>query len=259
MGTKKDKILEKLRKLMNLKESAQALGNEGEANAAAAGITRLLMEYNLTEEDIPEQEKLENPIVSEEIPFKAEMNDGRWYADLVSVICEYNMCRSLIVSIPNNGRMRRSKFQIVGRKKNVEVVLYLISFLAHQFVTIGKKKYPQYKHDCIWKYGMNPKSTVMFLKSFLFGCVIGLNDKLEESKQTLASGTDVTALVHVTTAEIDDYLKDEKIGTARCSESKIDALSAKQGISVGRNIEISKGIHKDAVSEDLLLGHENNH
>lgn len=54
MKTKKDKILEKLRKLMNLKESATALGNEGEANAAAAGITRLLMEYNLTENDIPE-------------------------------------------------------------------------------------------------------------------------------------------------------------------------------------------------------------
>ena len=53
MKTKKDKILEKLRKLMNLKESATALGNEGEANAAAAGITRLLMEYNLTENDIP--------------------------------------------------------------------------------------------------------------------------------------------------------------------------------------------------------------
>lgn len=68
---KKDKILEKLRKLMNLKESAQALGNEGEANAAASGITRLLIEYNLTEEDIPEQEKWENPIVSEKIPFKA--------------------------------------------------------------------------------------------------------------------------------------------------------------------------------------------
>lgn len=31
METKKDKILEKLRKLMNLKESATAIGNEGEA------------------------------------------------------------------------------------------------------------------------------------------------------------------------------------------------------------------------------------
>lgn len=173
METKKDKILEKLRKLMNLKESATALGNEGEANAAAAGITRLLMEYNLTENDIPEQEKLDNPIVSEEIPFKMDIN-GRWYSDLVSVVCGYNMCRCLIISKFNNGRRKRSEFEIIGRKKNVEVVLYLISFLSHQFITIGKRNYVEYKHDCAWKYGKYPKSLIMYLKSFLYGCVIGL-------------------------------------------------------------------------------------
>ena len=62
---KRDKILEKLRKLMNLKESATELGNEGEANAAAAGITRLLMEYNLSESDIPEQEKIDKIIANQ--------------------------------------------------------------------------------------------------------------------------------------------------------------------------------------------------
>ena len=139
---------------MNLKESATALGNEGEANAAAAGITRLLMEYNLTENDIPEQEKLDNPIVSEEIPFKMDIN-GRWYSDLVSVVCGYNMCRCLIISKFNNGRRKRSEFEIIGRKKNVEVVLYLISFLSHQFITIGKRNYVEYKHDCAWKYGLS--------------------------------------------------------------------------------------------------------
>lgn len=100
METKRDKILEKLRKLMNLKESAKALGNEGEAHAAAAGIARLLMEYNLSEEDIPEQEKLENPVIAEEILYKVEMSNGVWYDFLVSTVCEYNMCRSLIVSRP---------------------------------------------------------------------------------------------------------------------------------------------------------------
>ena len=85
METKKDKILDKLRKLMNLKESATELGNKGEANAAAAGITRLLMEYNLTENDIPENEKIDNPIVSEEIPFKVSEANGSWYGKLISV------------------------------------------------------------------------------------------------------------------------------------------------------------------------------
>lgn len=253
MGTKKDKILEKLRKLMNLKESAEVLGNEGEANAAAAGITRLLMEYNLTEEDIPDQEKLENPIISEEIPFKAEMSDGRWYCDLVSVVSEYNMCRSLIISVPNNGRMKRSKFQIVGRKKSVEVVLYLISFLSHQFVSIGKRSYPQYKRDCMFKHGIYPKSPAVYLKSFLYGCVIGLDEKFEESKRSLEENSNITALVLTTNTEIEDFLKDVKIGKARESTSAIDALSAQQGITIGRNIEVCKGIYTEAVSEDMRL------
>ena len=91
--TNKDKILEKLRKLMNLKESALSLGNEGEAFAAAAGITRLLIAYNLSETDIPTQERIENPVVAEEIPFKPEISSGIWYQSLIGVVCKYNMCR----------------------------------------------------------------------------------------------------------------------------------------------------------------------
>lgn len=206
METKRDKILEKLRKLMNLKESAKALGNEGEAHAAA-GIARLLMEYNLSEEDIPEQEKLENPVIAEEIPYKVEMSNCVWYNFLVSTVCEYNMCRSLIVSRPKNYRMVRDKFQIIGRKKNVEVVLYLISFLAHQFVIIGKRKYPNYKYECIRKYGITPKTLAMYMKSFLYGCVIGLGDKFASMKQGLEETSNVTALVVASKAEIDEFLK----------------------------------------------------
>ena len=253
METKRNKILEKLRKLMNLKESATELGNEGEANAAAAGITRLLMEYNLTENDIPEQEKLENPVISEEIPFKAEASSGAWYSRLVSVICEYNMCRNLIVSTRTNGRMKRDKFEIVGRKKNVEVVLYLISFLAHQFVTIGKSGYAQYKHDCLLKYGTYPKSLTMYLKSFLYGCVIGISEKFEEGERELKKETDITALVSTAKCEIDDFLKNEKIGKARESKGEVDALCAMKGVEVGRSIEISKGIHVKVVSEDRMI------
>ena len=140
----KDKILEKLRKLMNLKESALALGNEGEACAAAVGISRLLIAYNLSESDIPDQEKIDNPVIAEEIPFKPEFSSGKWYGYLVTVVCEYNMCRSLIIStMKDNLRMSRDKFQIVGRKKNVEVVLYLVSFLANKFYRNSHLKTPK--------------------------------------------------------------------------------------------------------------------
>lgn len=248
----KEKILEKLRKLMNLKESATELGNEGEANAAAAGITRLLIEYNLSESDIPEQEKIENPIISQEIPFKAEVS-GNWHGDLVNVVCEFNMCCCLIIRTPKNGRMKRSKYEIVGRKKNVEVALYLVSFLSHQFVAIGKRSYPQYKHDCFWKYGKHPNSLTMYLKSFLYGCVVGLYEKFNEAKKAMEEKSDITALVRTSKSEIDDYLKDEKIAKERESKAEIDALCAMRGVEVGKNIEIHKGIHAETVSKDRRL------
>lgn len=253
METKKEKILEKLRKLMNLKESAVALGNEGEANAAAAGITRLLMQYNLSENDIPEQEKLDNPIVAERIPFKSEVCSGVWFTHLISVVSEYNLCRALIVRAVHNGKMRQSEFEIVGRKKNVEVVLFLISFLSNQFVWIGKQGYMQYKRDCIKVYDILPKSPATYLKSFLYGCVLGLIKKFEGAKQQLENETNLTALMVTTKSEIDVYLSNEKIKSARKSQSSIDPLSASRGFKVGKNIEIYKGIHADRISEERGL------
>lgn len=153
----------------------------------------------------------------------------------------------------NNGRMKRSKFEIVGRKKNVEVVLYLISFLSHQFITIGKREYGQYKQDCTWQYGMVPKTITIYLKSFLYGCVIGLGNKFEEAQKKLEEETNITAIVLTTKGEIDDFLKGEETGKARRPKPSIDALCARNGISVGENIEICKGIHAEKISEEMLL------
>lgn len=75
-------------------------------------------------------------------------------------------------------------------------------------------------------------------------------------KQGLEETSNVTALVVASKAEIDEFLKNEKIGNARESQAQIDRLCAKEGkegINVGRNIEIQKGIHAESVSEDRRL------
>ena len=57
------KIFNKLQKIINLRDAA---GTEGEAQAAAFLVTKLLYEYNLKESDIPEQIDI-NPIIMEAI------------------------------------------------------------------------------------------------------------------------------------------------------------------------------------------------
>lgn len=250
-----EKILQKLRKLMNLKESATALGNTGEANAAAAGITRLLMEYNLSEKDIPEQEKIENPIIAEEIPYRSKFEQGKWYSYLVEIVCKYNMCRMLVVSErkPSTGKLSRSNFEIIGRKKNVEVVLYLISFLAFQFVSIGRTQYPTYRMDCIRKRGQLPLTEKKFLKSFLIGCVIGLEDKFLKDRSETINAETVKALTLSSETEIDDFLSGEEIGHTRSYQPAIDKLAAKQGLKIGMNININKAIYADTVLDERLI------
>lgn len=249
---KREKILQKLRKLMNLKESATELGNEGEAQAAAAGITRLLMEYNLSEADIPEQEKVDNPVIAEEIPYKAEENDGVWFSALVGLVCQYNMCRHLIVrSSRSGGRLKRSKFRLVGRKKNVEIAQYLISFLSRQFVSIGNRKYPIFVREY---ERMNPPTLHKFLRSFLYGCVMGLSMKFEEERRGLENDeTNVTALVVTMQHEIDDFLQGLEIGKVRNHRVSFDSCCMKQGIDVGHNIEITKGVHSTRTNEQKVL------
>ena len=55
---KEQEILEKIRKLENLRQSAEEIGSEGEAYKAAQIIHKLLMEYNLSMEDVPEDTPL---------------------------------------------------------------------------------------------------------------------------------------------------------------------------------------------------------
>lgn len=252
-STEKDKILAKLRKLMNLKENAAAIGNEGEAAAAAAGISRLLYMYNLTEADIPEQERIDNPIVSEDIPFKPEVQGGQWYELLVNCVCEFNLCTALVTSTYKKSRYTKDKFNIVGRQKNVEIVLYLISFLANKFYQIGKRDYPQYKHDCLFIKGIIPKTEYMYLKSYLYGCVLGLISKLRQEREEMQNECDVKSLVLSTRSEIDEFLKNKDIRKGKFRKPELDNESARKGFVTGLNVEINKGIYSKTVSKERRI------
>lgn len=252
--SKIDKILEKIRKLMNLQQSAEELGNEGEAKAAAAGISRLLLEYNLSLNDVPDSEKLDNPVVAEDLPIKRSV-PGPWFESLVVVCCKYNFCRPLAISSFNQrtSRYKRESVRVVGRKKNVEIVLYLVSFLENAFTVAGRRQYPAYRRDTLIRLGRTPKTEPMYMRSFLAGACYGLREKFEEQQGQVASDTDITALVKTSDSEIDDFLKGEKIGTARGSKADVDKDILRQGMEAGRNVEIHKGIYADSVSENLRI------
>ena len=108
-----DKILERIRKLVRLKESTTS---EGEAKAAATHVNRLLKEYNLSLLDVNEKrpETVFEIRESGAISYKDSFGNY-WKRDLLRVLCEYNYCRML--------RYRgTTDMLIVGTQENIAAV-----------------------------------------------------------------------------------------------------------------------------------------
>lgn len=249
---KLDRILEKLRKLMDLKESATMCGEVGEANAAAAGISRLLKEYDLTLQDIPDKLKEADPVDIETLTFKFSYMQYGWYWNLLDCLARYNGCQIIRVAALDKELWKMvTTYQVVGRKKNREVVSYLASYLCHQFIHIGKAGYPAYKLKYLKMTGQRPDALGKFMKSFLQGCVEGLELKLYEEQRTLPQDR-LTALVKVEKAALNDFLAGMDIKDHREGRKQFEELARADGWTAGYNISIHKGVEGKTSTAGVL-------
>ena len=238
---KLERILEKLRKLMDLKESALQCGETGEANAAAAGITRLLTEYDLTLQDIPTEQKMKDPIDMEVVPFKVKYMQYTWYWNLLDVVAEFNNAQTFRTRYKSGERNGETEYSVVGRKKNREVVLYLVSFLSNRFVNIGRDKYPEWKLNHIRYTGTTPPPLGTYMKSFLMGCVIGLNKKLQDEREQFDK-TKITALVKSEETAINAFMDSINVKEARSRNPELREEAVLDGVKTGKEIDIHQGI-----------------
>lgn len=241
MDNKIEHILQKLRKLMDLKSSALQCGETGEANAAAAGITRLLKEYDLTMQDIPDEQKAVDPIDMEDIPYRFSYMQHKWYWFMLDVLANHNSCKIIRSRTLEEKKVVDCVYRLIGRKKHREVVLYLISFCAHQFINIGKRKYAAWKYEYMRTTGMTPPTQTNYMKSFLAGCVDGLNDKLKQEQAELPQEK-LGALVLANETAINQFMQTMEVKTARNRNIKVDREILEEGREVGRNINLQKGI-----------------
>lgn len=251
MDNKLEHILDKLRKLLDLKESATQCGELGEANAAAAAITRLLKEYDLTLQDIPNEQKQLDPVDMEVIPYRFSYMKHKWYWVLQTVIAKYNSCQIIRTRTFNEDKLVDIIYKVVGRKQHRKVVLYLISFCAHQFIRIGKSNYESWKFGYIRSTGRIPPSLGIYMKSFLLGCVQGLDEKLEQEQHNFPEEK-LKALVVTNKTAIAEFLNNMEVKTAKSKALKVDMDALEEGREVGRNIDLNKGIEDKSDKPSFL-------
>lgn len=250
---KLDAIQKKLRKLQKMYNGAKAINSEGEAQAAAAAIQRILLEYNITMEEVG-VEKDKNVIEQERWSgFTYKSIGGWWESRLVNVLCKFNFCRCFCV-----GASYKTLF-IVGTEENRKQVQWFREFLSEKFVELSKKAYKEYLDKFLsdpWNVNSKPMSKDKYQRSFLVGCAVGLENKLEEErerdKQDQEIGNKVTALVLRKDQELQQWVDTNlgKIGTVHMNQKYDEARAA--GIKTGRNTSLSRPISSHQAAAEAI-------
>lgn len=147
--TDHDKIVDKVRKLKAHAESAQAIGNEAEAQAFAAAFQRMLTSHRLEMSDLEFTSfEREQPVEKHWVDYTnypgIEFKRRRcsWMEDLADVIARAHFCR-ILVSHGNNS------VTFVGKKEDAAVVEYMFVTLVRAIQKMADDAYAKYSLECV--------------------------------------------------------------------------------------------------------------
>jgi len=250
-----DKIMSKIKKLKAMYEGAKKIGSEAEAATAAALLNKLLLQYNLSMDEIDMSERPVDPVGHEVISgFEYKSIGGEWENRLTNVLCKHNLCHSYVYG------SSYKRLLIVGRRENMELVKWMLAMLKERYVAFSKTAYKAYKESPEYAYTRYSKDR--FQRSYLLGCAEGLDEKLtaereREKKQDEKFAAQVNALVVQSDGALKAYVAEQFGKTGHRTGGHSNAYSARQaGREEGRRTELYKPIsdnqHKQASNVGLL-------
>lgn len=190
------RLMEKLQKVFTLAKE----GIEGEAQAAAAILQKMLTEHNLTVADLEKKGSAAAPHVGEKSHDlgKAAFT---WKLDLAEAVAEHFWCIPLV-----NRRTKSVAF--VGRPDNVESLTMLYAWLIQQVQMVAREE--RTKHQSATGEHIDP---LRWQVNFGVGAVRRLATRLAEEKKRHAEEMarnamgDVVALTVTRQSENSDYLE----------------------------------------------------
>lgn len=176
-------IIDKIKKLIALRDGAKAIGSEGEANAAAAAIHRLLTQYNLDMAEVyssvglSEAEHKESPIGRSSNFSTADSYRCGWKQSLLNVLCKYYYCKAYIIS-------GTPYMAVYGTELNRMTVEYAFNFLTTVFTGLSARRY----REVFIEIRVTPRQRDRWVASYLLGCVSGVDDKLRNEQTSECTG-----------------------------------------------------------------------
>lgn len=239
-----NKVIDKIRKLIKLEESATKVGSIAEAANAAERIRELLQAHNLEMSQISMQEPEKEEAVTSDRFYPEELtkpHEGDWIRSLTEVIGRFNNCRVI-----GTGKSVGAIY-IVGTQTNSQVTWYTVSQLSNRLRPMAKQAWKDYK-------GFEKRNT--FIRGYYIGAVRGIDTKLTEEKERERAqaskdrnngleNTNALMIVNMDdlmTKKVQSYINANfNVGTRRARTTK-SASGWSQGFEAGKSMSINSGV-----------------
>jgi hypothetical protein len=190
-----DKVINRIRKVLALTQSP----NENEAAAAAARLSALLAEHNLSIADL-ESKGQAAPGVREQ-PHDLGKAAFKWKLDLADGIAEFYYCAPLV-----NRQTKTVAF--IGRPDNVEALTMLYGWVIEQVKDIARDE--RRKHFDTTGEHIDPlRWQVGFGEGAVQRLIVRMKEMRARQQEDMARNQygDITALAIHHSAEVSDYLE----------------------------------------------------
>lgn len=192
------KIIEKIQKLINLKEGAEAIGSMHEAENAATRLQEFLFKYNLDLDTVKKSKieaKAEMDNASFNVSDKQDKRESNWIPELYVAVAKNLLCEV---------RVSGTYIRVIGHKHNVSLVLYIAEQLVAKVRIAEKGAWGKYDKEPDYPY---KEKRGTFRRGFLKGCGEGINRKLEQQKREMSKEHNPFALMIVNKElEVKEYL-----------------------------------------------------
>ncbi len=231
----KETVIQKIRKLLKLQYGAETIGNSGEAFQAAKMIRKLLVEYNLSLNDISKDDDHQHQTIETSDPLSYSDQYGlTWKQNLLMIICHYNFCSLVTCS-------KRKQMHIVGTDANIAVVREFYNYLLQVFRRLSMERLNETQNMYISEgLFMTENKKKDFIRSYLEGVSRGLRDNYESIQPT----SQETGLVVCHHELIENYMKEHAISKGRKRRSvKVRSDGFDAGFDDGLRVSLNQQLN----------------
>lgn len=202
----RDKILDKIKKLIAKQKSALEIGSVEEADTFAAKIQDLLVKYNVSIGDISFEDRKAN-VSQKKVSTRIKSVSDRMGYHMMYVVAKHNLCR--VYNYEKSFEML-----LVGTPGNIEICEMLYDLMLSVYISIGKRKYQEMEYYV----GLDT-----FLREFLTGCKDGLDAKYKAEKLRLEQANPgCTSLIIYNDKAIVEYVNTVVVFSKRKTAQKAE-------------------------------------